>query len=90
MSKYAYEITHKNGLQEWIFQNFGFTEDEILKAMKESPYEEYHDVVKVKFHTKVPNGYHLCGCGNLVKGTDEHELCDECKEIYGHDYDYEL
>lgn len=90
MVRYAYELIHKNKIVEINVQNHFFTEEVMLKTAHECPYEEYHDVVKVKFYKRIPDGYHLCGCGNLVEGTDDHELCDECKEVYGHDYDFEL
>jgi len=82
--KYAYEITYNNGYQEWNIQHYCYTEEQMLEAFKK------HGVVKVRFHRHIPNGYHLCGCGNLVKGTNEDLLCDECRAIYGHKYTYEL
>ena len=88
--RYAYELTHKNGSQMWNFQDYLFTEEQILNACKESEDEWFKSVVSVRFHKHIPNGWHLCGCGNLVKGTNEDLLCDECREIYGHKYASEL
>lgn len=81
--KYAYELTYKNGCQGWSIQNYLFSEEKMLDAFKSE------GVVKVRFHKHVPKGYHLCGCGNLAKGTRD-ELCDECRETYGHYYEHEL
>ena len=81
--KYAYELTYANGSQVWNTQESMFSEDTMLKAFKPQ------GVVKVRFHRHIPNGYHLCGCGNLAKG-DSDELCLECREVYGHYYEHEL
>ena len=56
---------------------------------KASKRKEFNTVVKVKYHRHIPNGYHLCGCGNLAKGNKD-ELCQECREIYGHTYEHQL
>lgn len=61
----------------------------MLKACKESSNKDFNGVVKVRFHKHIPYGYHLCACGNLAKGTKD-ELCDECRETYGHTYEHEL
>lgn len=81
--KYSYELTYKNGYQEWNTQNYKFTEEQMLQAFQQ------YGVVQVKFHKAIPNGYHICGCGNIAKGKGD-ELCDECREIYGHTYEHEL
>jgi hypothetical protein len=81
--KYAYEIIYGNGRREWSIQKYKFSAEEIVNAFK--PY----GVIKAKFHIEIPRGYHLCSCGNLAKGTSD-ELCDECREIYGHYYEHEL
>ena len=82
--RYSYELTYKGGAKAFSIQNHLFTEEQILKAFKGE------GVVKVKYHRHIPNGWHLCGCGNLVTHGAENELCDECKEIYGHTYEDEL
>ena len=81
--KYAYELTYANGCNGWSTQNHFFSDEEMLNAFKPN------GVVSVRFHKEVPNGYHVCGCGNLAKGNRD-ELCDECREIYGHCYEHEL
>ena len=81
--KYSYELTYKNGAKAFSIQNRLFDEEEVLKAFKEQ------GVVGVKYHRHIPKGYHLCGCGNLALGTRD-ELCNECREIYGHYYEHEL
>ena len=86
---YAYELTYPNGVKAFSTQDYKFTEEQMLDACKKSKSKEFNTVVSVKFHKEIPNGYHLCGCGNLAKGTRD-ELCDECREIYGHCYEHEL
>lgn len=81
--KYAYELTYGNGAQGWSIQEHFFTEEVMLAVFKPK------GVTEVRFHKHIPYGYHLCGCGNLVKGTQD-ELCDECREVYGHYYEHEL
>lgn len=81
--KYAYELTYANGAKAFSTQTYLFSEKEILEGFKSQ------GVVKVKFLMEIPRGYHLCGCGNLAKGSKD-ELCDECREIYGHYYEHEL
>ena len=81
--RYAYRLFFNNGESGITIQNHYFTEEQILSAFKDE------GVVKVQFHRHIPNGYHLCGCGALVKGTKD-ELCDECREIYGHTCESEL
>lgn len=87
--KYAYLLTYPNGIKAYSIQRYKFTEEEMLKACKESKDKEFNTVVSVKYHKEIPNGYHLCNCGNLAKGTKD-ELCEECREIYGHTYEHEL
>ena len=82
--RYSYELTYGNGTKAWSIQNQLFDEDTMLKAFKDN------GVVKVKFHRHIPVGWHLCGCGNLVMSGNEHELCEECKSIYGHSSEEEL
>ncbi len=81
--KYAYELTYKGGVKAFSTQNYKFTEQQVLDAFKSD------GIIKVSFFKEIPNGYHLCGCGNLAKGTRD-ELCDECRETYGHTYEHEL
>ena len=81
--KYAYEMTYDNGSKVFSTQNYNFSEKEMLD------YFQKEGVVRVKFLRHIPYGYHLCGCGNLAKGSKD-ELCDECREIYGHYYEHEL
>lgn len=80
---YAYELTYKNGIKMWNIQSYMFTEEKMLEHFKNE------GVTKVRFHRHIPEGYHLCGCGNLAKGTKD-ELCDECRETFGHRYEHEL
>ena len=80
---YAYELTYSNGVQVWNTQKYKFTEQQMLDAFKSQ------NVVKVRYHCQVPKGYHLCGCGKLAYGVRD-ELCDECRETYGHYYEHEL
>ena len=87
--KYSYELIYPNGVKAFSVQDFCFTETQMLKACKESENKEFNTVISVKFHRHIPNGYHLCGCGNLAKGSRD-ELCDECREIYGHKYEHQL
>lgn len=87
--KYSYELTYPNGSKSFNVQDYCFTEDEMLKACKKSKSEEFNTVVSVKFHRHIPYGYHLCGCGNLAKGSRD-ELCSECQEIYGCKYEHQL
>lgn len=87
--KYGYRLIYPNGVTALSTQNYKFTEQEILDACKKTKYKEFNSVEKVEFICEIPKGYHLCGCGNLTKGT-RNELCDECKEIYGHSYEDEL
>lgn len=87
--KYAYELTYPNGAKAFSVQDYEFTEQEMLKACKSSDSKEFNTVKSVRFLRHIPYGYHLCGCGNLAKGTRD-ELCDECREIYGHTYEHEL
>lgn len=87
--KHSYELTYPNGVKTFSVQDYCFTEDEMLKACKASKSKEFNTVVSVKYHRHIPNGYHLCGCGNLAKGSRD-ELCSECQEIYGHTYEHEL
>lgn len=87
--KYSYILTSRNGVKQFNIQDYHFTEEEMLRACEKSDSEEFNTIVKVKFHKSIPNGYHLCGCGNLVKGNKD-ELCQECREIYGHKYESEL
>ena len=82
--KYSYKLTYKNGCQDWSIQNYLFTEEEMLKAFKGE------GVVKVKYHRHIPNGWHLCGCGNLVTHGPDNLLCDECRATYGHAFEDEL
>lgn len=82
--KYAYKLHYKHGGNVYCVQNHYFTEEEVLNAFKGD------GVVKVSFYRTIPSGYHLCSCGNLVKGTDERVMCDECRQTYGHTYEYEL
>ena len=40
---------------------------------------------------EVPAGKHICKyCGNMVDGDYEDELCDECKQLFGHSLYSEL
>lgn len=87
--QHSYELTYPNGAKAFSVQDYCFAEDEMLKACKTSKSKEFNTVVKVKYHRHIPNGYHLCGCGNLAKGNGD-ELCQECREIYGHTYEHEL
>lgn len=88
--QYSYRLHYKNGATCFSVQDHLFTEEQMLKACKESKYKEFKDVVKVEYHRHIPKGWHLCGCGNLVTHGPQNELCDECKEIYGHTYEDEL
>ena len=87
--KYSYKLTYANGASIFTTQDYLFTDEEMLNACKKSKYKEFNKVKSAQFHKHVPNGYHICGCGNLAKGRKD-ELCDECKEIYGHTYEGEL
>ena len=82
--KYAYELTYANGVKEWCIKTIAFPNKALLRAY------EPKGVVAVRFHKHIPNGYHLCSCGNLVIGTNENELCYDCKCLYGHTYEDEL
>ena len=86
---HSYERTYSNGVMAFSVQDQCFTEDEMLKACKASKSKEFNTVVRVKYHRHIPNGYHLCGCGNLAKGSKD-ELCQACREIYGHTFEYQL
>ena len=85
--KYAYKIIFKNGSEVFTIQNYKFAEQQVLDGVR--TWNGYESAEKVEFLTEIPKGYHLCGCGNLAKGTRD-ELCDECREIYGHYYEHEL
>ena len=87
--KYSYELIYPNGIKAFNVQDYRFTEEQMLKACKENESKEFNTVVKVKYHKDIPNGYHLCNCGNLAKGNGD-ELCPKCREIYGHKYEHEL
>lgn len=87
--KYVYELTYPNGVKALSVQDYYFTEDKMLKSCKASKIKEFNQVKSVRFVRHIPYGYHLCGCGNLVKGNGD-ELCQECREIYGHKYEHEL
>ena len=87
--KHAYRLTYPNGASIFSIQDYCFTEEQMLKACKESDSKDFNTVVSVKYHRHIPKGYHLCGCGNLAKGTRD-ELCDDCRETYGHYYEHEL
>lgn len=87
--KYAYELIDSIGRKMHSIQKYKFTEQQMLNACKESKDPNFKMVVEVKFLTEIPKGYHLCGCGNLVKGTKD-ELCEECRQLYGHTYEHEL
>lgn len=40
---------------------------------------------------QVADNKHLCGyCHNIVNGTDEDILCNECRELFGHSLFSEL
>lgn len=86
---HSYEFTYPNGSKTYSVQYYYFTEAQMLKACKESDSKELNTVVSVKYHRPIPDGYHLCGCGNLAKGSKD-ELCSECQEIYGHTYEHQL
>ena len=85
MKKYAYILTTKTGLSFYSIQKYKFDANEVLKVYKEND----KSVVKCEYFKEIPNGYHLCGCGNIAYGTRD-ELCDECREYYGHYYAHEL
>ena len=85
--KYAYELVFPNGAIVFTTQEHNFTEQEVLDGVKK--WKGYEKVKSVRFLRHIPYGYHLCGCGNLAKGTKD-ELCDECREIYRHTYEHEL
>lgn len=87
--KYAYELSYPNGIKAFNVQDYYFTESQMLKACKESDDKEFNTVVSVKHHRNIPDGYHLCSCGNLAKGNRD-ELCKECQEIYGHKYEHQI
>jgi hypothetical protein len=83
--KYVYELTYENGVEMWNTQDHYFTKQQMLDAFRKL------GVVKVEYHTEYnENTQHLCSCGNVVNSTIENELCDDCKMLYGHHYDYEL
>ena len=81
--KYSYELTYSNGEKAFTIQDQLFEEEKVLETFKTN------GVKTVKFHRHIPMGYQLCGCGNLAKGNGD-ELCDECRETYGHYYEHEL
>jgi len=87
MSKYAYELVFPNGAIVFTTQDYKFTEQQVLEGVK--TWKGYEKVKSVRFKCEVPKGYHICGCGNLAKGTRD-ELCDRCRETYGHYYEHEL
>lgn len=87
--KYSYRLIYSNGATALTTQDYKFTEQQMLDACKKSESPEFNTVVSVKYHRTIPYGFHLCGCGNLAKGTKD-ELCDECRETYGHTYEHEL
>ena len=87
--KYVYELTLDNGMVILNTQDYKFTEGEMLSACHSCNTHPFNKVMSVKFSKTIPNGYHLCGCGNIAKGTKD-ELCDECKQLYGHTYEHEL
>ena len=87
--KYGYRLIYPNGVTALSTQNYKFTEQEMLDACKKSNHKDFKTVQKVEFIREIPRGYHLCGCGNLAKGSRD-ELCDECRETYGHYYEHEL
>ena len=82
--KYSYKLTYKGGGGAFITIDKLVDEKLILEDFRKE------GVVKVKYHRHVPNGWHLCGCGNLVTHGPDNLLCDECREIYGHTFEEEL
>lgn len=82
--RHAYLLTNKNGIQEWNIQKYPFTEKQMLDAFSK------YDIVRVEYHRPIPDGHHLCACGNIVEGTNDDVLCKECRESYGHVFAHEL
>ena len=82
--KYSYKLTYNGGSSAFVITSHLLTEKQVLEQLKSE------GVVKVKYHRHVPNGWHLCGCGNLVTHGPDNLLCDECREIYGHTFEEEL
>lgn len=63
-------------------QTVHFERDTPSEVARRSVEKQLH--IKVK-KIRVADNKHLCGyCGEIVNGTDEDVLCDECREMFGH------
>ena len=82
--KYSYELVYGNGCSQWFITDGLLSEKDILETHKTD------NVKSVRFHRHIPNGMHLCSCGNLAYGDDDDVLCSECQEIYGHTRESQL
>lgn len=86
--RYAYLLRNENDLEMVAIYNKQYKPNAVLAAaQKESPKAKWS---KCLFYKHIPDGFHLCGCGALVVGTNDDVLCPECAMTYGHRYAHEL
>lgn len=86
--RYAYLLRNKNDLEMIVvFKKEHEPKKVLAYYQKEEPKQEW---VKCLFYKHIPDGFHLCGCGALVAGTNDDVLCPECAMIYGHRFAHEL
>lgn len=86
--RYAYLLRNKNDLEMIVvFKKEHEPKNVLAYYQKEEPKQKW---TKCLFYKHIPEGFHLCGCGALVAGTNDDVLCPECAAIYGHRYAHEL
>lgn len=86
--RYAYLLQNDNDLSMvTIFSQLQDSKKVLQDAQKEMPKNKW---TKCSFYRHIPHGFHLCGCGALVAGTNDDVLCPECAMIYGHRLAHEL
>ena len=75
-------IGKQNGI-EYIYNITAINEEECRKLLEE-------DGVKITFLALKSNTHKCKYCGGLAIGKNKDELCEECKQMFGHHYYSEL
>jgi hypothetical protein len=86
--RYAYLLRNANGLEMVAIYNQERKPKDVLKEAQQShPKQKWN---KCLFYKHIPYGFHLCGCGALVVGSNDDVLCPECAMTYGHRFAHQL
>lgn len=86
--QYVYSLVGKNEISWYITLKSKMREDLLLAKMQNK--EPCLGFVSCTLEMILSDHQHLCSCGAVVDTVLEHEMCDDCKALYGHRCSHEL